>query len=94
MRKLALRIGLRYLLGVVNKYLRKAQKGGQLKEVKANLTKYGQYLRDVSSITGSVAVKCDTIVARLADGKLDKAEAEATIAEITVLAKDIKRRLK
>ena len=94
MRKLALRIGLRYLLGVVNKYLRKAQKGGQLKEVKANLVKYGQYLRDVSSITGAVAVKCDTIVARLADGKLDKAEAEATIAEVEVLAKEIKRRMK
>ncbi len=34
------------------------------------------------------------IDARLVDGKLDKAEAEETIAEITVLGKDIKRRMK
>jgi len=94
MRKFALKIGLKYLLSRVNKYLKKAQKGGQLGEVRENLRKYGGYLSSISAITRKVSDRCKTFDSRLADGMFDKDEAEASIKEITQLAADIKRHLK
>ena len=94
MKKFALKIGLKYLLSRVNKYLKKAQQGGELGQVRQHLLKYSVWLRVISDVTGDTAKICEDIDVKLADGKLDKKEVAESIDAVEFLVIKLRNRLK